>query len=229
MEETSASLEELHVVTRANAEAAAGAKDISAQAKEMTESGLVQMAQMQRAMADIKDASDRVSKIIRTIDEIAFQTNILALNAAAEAVRAGQAGLGFAVVADEVRNLSRRRADSARETASIIELSLRTAQEGGDMCDGVQSRLEKISQKIRALDETIVLISQASREQSQGIAMINTAVNQLSEVTQGNAANAESSANASVVLQQQARDLFTSVTAMQAMISGRKRRAVAPR
>jgi methyl-accepting chemotaxis protein len=229
LEETSASLEELNVVTRANAEAAAGAKDISAQAKEMTESGLEQMAQMQRAMADIKDASDRVSKIIRTIDEIAFQTNILALNAAAEAARAGQAGLGFAVVADEVRNLSRRSADAARETASIIELSLRTAQEGGDMCDGVQNRLEKISQKICALDETIVLISQASREQSQGIAMINTAVNQLSEVTQGNAANAESSANASVVLQQQAKDLHASVTAMQAMISERKRGAVALR
>ncbi len=223
LEETSASLEELSVVTRANADAASGAKNISQEARELTAVGLAQMDRMQHAMEDIKIASDRVSKIIRTIDEIAFQTNILALNAAAEAARAGEAGLGFAVVADEVRNLARRSTEAARETAGIIEDSRTKAREGGAICGDVQRQLNGISDKILLLDDTVRKISQASIEQSQGIEMINSAVNQLSEVTQGNAANAESSANASVSLQQQARELHTLVSALRSMVSGQAR------
>jgi methyl-accepting chemotaxis protein len=220
LEETSASLEELSAVTRANAEAASGAKNVSREAREFAETGIGQMVRMQTAMQDIKTSSDRVSKIIRTIDEIAFQTNILALNAAAEAARAGEAGLGFAVVADEVRNLARRSTEAARETAGIIEDSLSKAQEGGVICNDVQMQLDRISGKIMSLDETVRKISQASYEQSQGIEMINTAVNQLSEVTQGNAANAESSANSSVELQYQAKDLHDLVAELKQMVSG---------
>lgn len=219
LEETGASLEELSAVTRANADAAAGAKTISQEAKDFAESGLHHMGRMQLAMDEIKSASDQVSKIIRAIDEIAFQTNILALNAAAEAARAGEAGLGFAVVADEVRNLARRSTEAARETAGIIEQSLQKAHEGGVICNEVQDRLERIALKIQALDGTVLAISQASREQSQGIEMISVAVNQLSEVTQGNASNAESSAHAAVLLQAQAKDLHQLVAELQAIIS----------
>lgn len=220
LEETGASLEELSAVTRANADAAAGAKTISQEAKDFADSGLHHMGRMQLAMDEIKSASDQVSKIIRAIDEIAFQTNILALNAAAEAARAGEAGLGFAVVADEVRNLARRSTEAARETAGIIEQSLQKAHEGGVICNEVQDRLERIALKIQALDGTVFAISQASREQSQGIEMISVAVNQLSEVTQGNASNAESSAHAAVLLQAQAKDLHQLVAELQAIISG---------
>lgn len=220
LEETSASLEELSVVTKANAESAAGAKAISHEAMQAAHIGRVHMQRMQQAMQEIQQASDRVSKIIRTIDEIAFQTNILALNAAAEAARAGEAGLGFAVVADEVRSLARRSTESARETAGIIEESLTRAREGGVICGDVQIQLESIGTHIDRLDDTVRKISQASLEQSQGIESINVAVSQLSVLTQGNAANAESSAGASAALQQQSRDLHRMVSDLRELVSG---------
>ena len=220
LEETSASLEELSAVTKANADAASGAKAISQEALGSAQSGLAHMQRMQHAMVEIQQASDRVSRIIRTIDEIAFQTNILALNAAAEAARAGEAGLGFAVVADEVRSLARRSTDAARETASIIEESLARAREGSDICADVQVQLDNIGEQIERLDDTVRKISQASFEQSQGIDMINVAVSQFSEVTQANAANAESSANSSAMLRRQAHDLHSMVSALRSMVSG---------
>ena len=125
IEETSSSLEELASMTGRNAESAQKANDLAKQARRAAEKGAVDMQTMNAAMEAIKVSSDDIAKIIKTIDEIAFQTNILALNAAVEAARAGEAGMGFAVVADEVRNLALRSANAAsKETAAKIESAI---------------------------------------------------------------------------------------------------------
>ena len=121
LEETSASLEEMSSMTRHNAENAQKANELAKQARSAADKGVADMQAMNAAMEAIKNSSDDIAKIIKTIDEIAFQTNILALNAAVEAARAGEAGMGFAVVADEVRNLAQRSAQAAKETAGQIE------------------------------------------------------------------------------------------------------------
>ena len=117
-------------MTRSNAEHAREAKNLADTARQAAESGTAEIQQMSQAMDAIKEASHNIAKIIKSIDEIAFQTNILALNAAVEAARAGEAGLGFAVVADEVRNLAQRSAQAARETAEKIEDSIRKSERG---------------------------------------------------------------------------------------------------
>ena len=130
LEQSCASLEELSAMTRSNAEHAREAKNLADTARQAAESGTAEIQQMSQAMDAIKEASHNIAKIIKSIDEIAFQTNILALNAAVEAARAGEAGLGFAVVTDEVRNLAQRSAQAARETAEKIEDSIRKSERG---------------------------------------------------------------------------------------------------
>lgn len=128
LEETSASLEEIASMTKNNAENSREAKDLTGAMREVADTGASDMDKMAHAMAAIKESSNNIAKIIKTIDEIAFQTNILALNAAVEAARAGEAGMGFAVVAEEVRNLALRSASAARETAEKIEDSIQKAR-----------------------------------------------------------------------------------------------------
>src|SRR5208337_2106308 len=141
--------------------------------------------EMTDAMKEVKAASDDIAKIIKTIDEIAFQTNILALNAAVEAARAGEAGMGFAVVADEVRNLAQRSAQAAKETANKIENSIQKSQRGAQISEKVTASLQQIVVKARQVDELVAGIATASNEQTQGIAQINTAVSQMDKVAQG--------------------------------------------
>src|SRR5208282_2509910 len=130
LEETSASLEEISSMSKKNAENAQTTKGLANLARVAADSGASDMQKMSLAMQDIKSSSDDISKIIKTIDEIAFQTNILALNAAVEAARAGEAGMGFAVVADEVRSLAQRSAQSAKETAVKIEEAIKKSAQG---------------------------------------------------------------------------------------------------
>ena len=155
------------------------------------------MQTMAVAMNDIKGSSDEVAKIIKTIDEIAFQTNILALNAAVEAARAGEAGMGFAVVADEVRNLAQRAAPAAKETSGKIETAVTKTTQGVQISAKVAQSLQEIVAKVRQVDELAAEVAAASREQSQGIEQVNTAVTQMDKVTQSSAATAEESASAS--------------------------------
>jgi hypothetical protein len=220
LEETSASLEEISGMTKRNAENATQAKDLAGQTRAAADTGAADMEEMKRAMDAIKGSSDDISKIIKTIDEIAFQTNILALNAAVEAARAGEAGMGFAVVAEEVRNLAQRSAQSAKETAGKIEDSVKKSDHGVQICGKVAQSLSEIVGKARQVDTLVAEIAQASKEQTQGIEQVNTAVSQMDKITQSNAAGAEESAAAAEELSAQAVVLQESVVDLLALVDG---------
>jgi len=204
LEETGASLEEMASMTKRNAESAQKANELAREARHAADRGAEDMTAMNQAMAAIKISSDDIAKIIKTIDEIAFQTNILALNAAVEAARAGEAGMGFAVVADEVRNLAQRSAQAARETTAKIEGAIHKTAQGVALSQKVAAALNNIVIKARQVDELASEVAGASREQTQGITQINSAVGQMDKVTQSNAASAEESAAAAQELNSQA-------------------------
>jgi len=220
LEETSSSLEEMASMTKRNSENAQKANDLAKQARTAADKGVGDMQTMSSAMEAIKVSSDDIAKIIKTIDEIAFQTNILALNAAVEAARAGEAGMGFAVVADEVRNLAQRSAQAAKETAGKIEGAIAKTAQGVDISGKVAATLNEIVTKVRQVDELVAEVAGASREQTQGITQINTAVGQMDKVTQSNAANAEESAAAAEELNAQATTMKESVTELLQLVGG---------
>jgi methyl-accepting chemotaxis protein len=220
LEETSSSIEEMSSMTAHNAENASNAKTLAVEARLAADSGTSEMEKMNIAMEAIKKSSDDISKIIKTIDEIAFQTNILALNAAVEAARAGEAGMGFAVVADEVRNLAHRSAISAKETADKIQDAISKSGQGVEICTVVSSKLREVVEKAHKVDDLVAEIANASREQSTGIGQVNTAVSQMDKVTQSSAANAEETAAAAEELNAQSLELRTAVQELQAMVGG---------
>jgi methyl-accepting chemotaxis protein len=226
LEETSSSLEEMSSMTKRNAENAQKANDLAKQTRAAADTGVGDMQQMSAAMDAIKVSSNDIAKIIKTIDEIAFQTNILALNAAVEAARAGEAGMGFAVVADEVRNLAQRSAQAAKETAAKIEGAIGKSAQGVEISNKVAQRLNEIVTKIRQVDELVAEVAGASREQTQGITQINIAVGQMDKVTQSNAASAEESAAASEELNAQAVAMKESVTELLLLVGGNNRNTV---
>jgi methyl-accepting chemotaxis protein len=182
------------------------------------------MADMSRAMEAIKTSSAGISKIIKTIDEIAFQTNILALNAAVEAARAGEAGLGFAVVAEEVRNLAQRSAAAARETTEKIEDSIESGRRGAELSGKVETSLREILVHTRKMDTLVAEIAQSLGEQSIGVDQVNSAVRQLETITQANAATAEQAAASVEVLSARGDDLADIVAVLRRMV----RRDAAP-
>jgi methyl-accepting chemotaxis protein len=227
LEETSASLEELSSMTKRNAENAQKANDLAQQARAAADKGAGDMQAMSAAMEAIKVSSNDIAKIIKTIDEIAFQTNILALNAAVEAARAGEAGMGFAVVADEVRNLAQRSAQAAKETAAKIEGAIDKGAQGVEISNKVARQLSEIVIKARQVDELVAEVAGASREQTQGITQINAAVGQMDQVTQSNAASAEESAAAAEELNAQAVTMKESVAELMQLVEGVRQTSVA--
>lgn len=220
LEETSASLEEMSSMTKRNADNSSAANQLAKHAREAAETGANNMKAMSQAMNDIKTSSDDIAKIIRTIDEIAFQTNILALNAAVEAARAGEAGMGFAVVADEVRNLAQRSAQAAKDTASKIEGAIGRISQGVDINARVGEALGDIVAKVRQVDELVTEVAIASKEQSHGITQVNAAVTQMDRITQNNAASAEESASAARELDSQAIAMQNSVSELLHLVGG---------
>jgi methyl-accepting chemotaxis protein len=220
IEETSAALEELASMTKRNADNAQKANDLAKQARQAADRGAGDMQAMNQAMDAIKESSDDIAKIIRTIDEIAFQTNILALNAAVEAARAGEAGMGFAVVAEEVRSLAQRSAQAAKETAAKIEGAINRTAQGVEISRKVSITLNDIVTKARQVDDLAAEVANASGEQTQGITQINTAVGQMDKVTQSNAASAEESAAAAQELNAQAITMKEVVGELQKLVSG---------
>jgi methyl-accepting chemotaxis protein len=220
IEETGASLEEMAGMTKNNAANAQKANDLAKQARRAADKGVEDMRAMNAAMGAIKSSSDDIAKIIKTIDEIAFQTNILALNAAVEAARAGEAGMGFAVVAEEVRNLAQRSAQAAKETATKIEGAIANTAQGVGISQKVAETLNEIVNKARQVDELAAAVASASGEQTEGIGQITHAVSQMDKVTQNNAANAEESAAAAQELNGQAALMEQSVQELLHLVGG---------
>jgi len=220
LEETSSSLEELASMTKRNDDSAQSAKLLSSETRRAADAGNTDMAEMRSAMDAIKSSSDDIAKIIKTIDEIAFQTNILALNAAVEAARAGEAGAGFAVVAEEVRALAQRSATAAKETADKIEDSIAKSEHGAAISAKVASSLDIIVDKARRVDDLVAGIASASQEQNSGIGQINAAVGQMDKVTQANAGNAEETAAAAEELSGQSGSLKDIVGQLRLLVGG---------
>ena len=188
LEETSATLNESSSMIQQTSDNTSRASELSLSASTASEKGSSEMKNMMQSMIEIKESSGELSKIIKVIDDIAFQTNILSLNAAVEAARAGEAGAGFAVVAEEVRNLAQRSAKAAQDTTEIIEKNLQMSEAGVSVAQRVQEALQEINQQSGELNNLIDEINTASKEQTQGINQINAAVNQMEQVTQQNAA-----------------------------------------
>jgi len=228
LEETSASLEELASMTKRNAEDAATAKKLASRARHVADAGATALETLDGAMSGIKESGDEIAKIIKTIDEIAFQTNILALNAAVEAARAGEAGMGFAVVAEEVRNLAHRSAQAARETAEKIATAIHKTGQGVEISERVGKSLAEIVEEVRKVDELVGEVATASHEQSQGVDQINAAILEMDKVVQANAASAEESAGASEELNAQALMLRESISGLRRLVGGTAQRPAAP-
>ena len=235
-------------MTRRNSESAFNARTLSTEARNLAEEGVRRTedmktatraieeasAEMGRSIAGIKTSSDDVSKIIKTIDEIAFQTNILALNAAVEAARAGESGAGFSVVAEEVRNLAQRSAEAAKETARMIEASVAQSTHGVEVnrhvsakiseisqkSTGVHASLDQIVSKVREVDTLVDVIASSSKEQTAGLDQIVQSVSQMDTVTQSNAAGAEETASAAEELNAQALELRSAVLALTRLVEG---------
>jgi methyl-accepting chemotaxis protein/methyl-accepting chemotaxis protein-1 (serine sensor receptor) len=228
LEETSASMEEMASMTRKNAANATEAAGLVASvARQVTESNTA-LEGMVGSMAAIKESSNKVAKIIKTIDEIAFQTNILALNAAVEAARAGEAGMGFAVVADEVRNLAQRSAQAARDTAGLIEESIARSQEGAGKVQEVATAIGAITASVTTVKGIVEEVREASRQQTQGIDQVAQAIAQMEKVTQTTAATAEESAAASEELNAQAETTMAEITGLEALVGSTGASAAAP-
>jgi methyl-accepting chemotaxis protein len=220
IEETSASLEEMASMTHRNADNARLADGLMKEARKVVAQAKDSMFQMCQSMDDITKASVETSKIIKTIDEIAFQTNLLALNAAVEAARAGEAGAGFAVVADEVRNLAMRAADAARNTATLIEETVKKVRDGSALMSTTSNAFGQVSESADKVADLVAEIAAASGEQAEGTGQVNKAISEMDKVTQQNAASAEESASAAEEMSAQAETMKGMVSDLLAMVGG---------
>jgi methyl-accepting chemotaxis protein len=207
IEEVSSSLQEVAAMTIQNSGNAKEAQKLSKIAETSVEAGVESMMRLSEAINKINASSDSTAKIIKTIDEIAFQTNLLALNAAVEAARAGDAGKGFAVVAEEVRNLAMRSAEAAKNTANLIEESVKNSESGVALNQEVLVNLKYINDQVKKVGVVMAEIADASEQQTLGVAQTNSVINQMNIITQQVAAYAEESASGAEELSGQADEL----------------------
>lgn len=211
LQEVTASIDEIAERTKKNATVATEANNLVHTVRQMANDGKEQMNSMVSAMTDISESSETISKIIKTIDDISFQTNILSLNAAVEAARAGIHGKGFAVVAEEVRNLAAKSASAAKETAEMIEDSIRKTGNGQKLAVETSEALDKIVESIESVTGLMTDMAESSNEQATAVSQIDQAITQVSTVVQTNSATSEECAAASEELSNQAASLKNQV------------------
>jgi methyl-accepting chemotaxis protein len=220
LEETTTALEEISSMARSNADNAQQAQQSANEARTAAEQGAAQMQRLTEAMSALLSSSDDVTRIIKTIDEIAFQTNILALNAAIEAARAGEAGSGFSVVAEEVRSLAQRSAQAARETTEKITATNVRTTAGSGISAEVARTLNGILLKARNVEGLVDKITEASRQQNAGIGQISNAIHEIGQVTESNSASAEETADSAKELENRAVALRAAVQELQRVVLG---------
>lgn len=215
IEQLTATVENISVQIRENADNTVNANELAQQVYKEVQESNKQMDEMDHAMDEIRISSQEIGKIIKTIEDIAFQTNILALNAAVEAARAGEAGKGFAVVADEVRNLASKSAEASKSTAQLIENAVNAVSNGTRIADSTAEALKAVGTTTQEVVETVNRIARASEKQAEAVEDVTRRVEQISSVVQSNSATAEESAAASEELATQAtvlRDLVARFT-----------------
>jgi methyl-accepting chemotaxis protein len=223
LQQSSASLEEISAMTKQNAENSLQADQLAKMASQRVRRADGSMRQLTASMEAISQASEATSRIVKTIDEIAFQTNLLALNAAVEAARAGQAGAGFSVVAGEVRNLAGRAATAAASTAQLVESIKLKVQEGLKHVQDTAGEFQEVVSGSQKIADLISEIAASSAQQAEGIGQINTAVAQIDQVTQENAAGAETSAGLATEMDAQAGRMSAFVDQLAATVNGSKK------
>ena len=204
VEELAASLNQISEHIQSTSQYVIEADQKTKAAGQMAEQCNLQMHEMLKAMDDINQTSEEISKIIKTIEDIAFQTNILALNAAVEAARAGAAGKGFAVVADEVRNLASKSAEASQNTSVLIENSKAAVRRGTALAGDTAEQLQHVTDGNRVISELVSQIAVSSEEQAEAIKQVTIGIDQISTVIQSNSATAEESAAASAEMADQA-------------------------
>jgi methyl-accepting chemotaxis protein len=224
LERTSHTTAEITTVTRSNSENVRSMAELMGKSRQVVGLANRVLDDMVVSMRDINTSSDKISRIIKVIDEIAFQTNILALNAAVEAARAGSAGLGFAVVADEVRNLAQRCAGAAKDTAGLIEESIATSKEGKNKLDQVASSVRALTGHTEQLGALVADVSDGSGKQASGMEEICQAVSQIGQVTQNTASSAQESASAGSELSAEADNLNELVLEFSKLVGSGSRR-----
>jgi methyl-accepting chemotaxis protein/methyl-accepting chemotaxis protein-1 (serine sensor receptor) len=218
IEETSASAEEISSMVHKNAANSKSVAEFTATANHVLGEANQKLTQMLDSMKDISTSSEKISKIIRVIDEIAFQTNILSLNAAVEAARAGEAGMGFAVVADEVRNLAQRCSQAAKDTSVLIAESIAHARTGKVRLDEVAQAMRQVTANSSEIGKLSGEVSSGSDEQSRGIEQISRAILRIQDVTQKAAASAEEGASAGAQMQSESERLNHAVERLREML-----------
>jgi methyl-accepting chemotaxis protein len=227
LEETSATGEEMSAMTKSNASHARETVDLVTKSDQTVGEANRTLERMVSSMRQINSSSQKISQIIKVIDEIAFQTNILALNAAVEAARAGDAGMGFAVVADEVRNLAQRSAQAAKDTANLIEESIVRSNEGTVNLDQVGAAIQSITDLSAKMSKLIDSVHQGSTEQAKGIEQVSRAVAEMSQITQQTATTAAENASLGETMSAQAGTMQDLVEELMVLVDSDHRGRVA--